>query len=238
VRRIVIITAALIMVLPAPAWGGLRASSLPVAGPDETVLFQDTFSGYPRRVGWQDGKSYGGWDAVYNGYGRVDIRNTNPLMYQAPRAATKPSDTHASLAVTKSDFSALDLAVDTKTINHLRTPVPNPWETAWVLWHYKDDLHFYYFIAKPNGWELGKEDPAYPGAQRFLATGNSPRFPIGKWYRIRVQQIGNQMTVWVDGKKIVSFVDSERPYLSGKVGLYNEDAAVTFDNVSVSLPLP
>jgi hypothetical protein len=40
------------------------------------------------------------------------------------------------------------------------------------------------------------------------------------------------MTVSVNGAKVASFTDSERPYPSGMVGLYNEDALVYFDDIS------
>ena len=53
-----------------------------------------------------------------------------------------------------------------------RQNAANPWEVGWLLWDYVDKIHFYYFIPKPNGWELGKADPAYPGDQRFLASGD------------------------------------------------------------------
>ena len=105
-----------------------------------------------------------------------------------------------------------------------------------MLWHYTDDSHFYYFIPKPTGWELGKEDPAYPGAQRFLATGTDTRYPINRWYTVRVRQVANTMTVWVNGAQVVSFTDTERPYLLGAAGLYNEDSQVRFDSLTVNAP--
>jgi hypothetical protein len=108
------------------------------------------------------------------------------------------------------------------TRHQLRTPVPNPWEVAWVLWHYTDDTHFYYLALKPNGWELGKEDPAYPGAQRYLATGSDRKFPIGSWYSTTIVQRG----------AVITFTDGQRPYRSGHAGLYNEDADVRFDRIT------
>ncbi len=59
---------------------------------------------------------------------------------------------------------------------------PNAWEVGWILWHYTDDTHFYSFTLQTNGWVLGKEDPSYPGTQRFLATGSSPKATIGVPY--------------------------------------------------------
>jgi len=114
--------------------------------------------------------------------------------------------------------------------------VANGWEVGWVLWHYTDSSHFYYFIPKPNGWELGKEDPAFPGAQRFLATGVTRMFPVGNWYTVRVRQVSNTITVWVNGVQVVSFTDTLGPYLSGSVGLYNEDSQVRFDSLTVNAP--
>lgn len=45
-----------------------------------------------------------------------------------------------------------------------------------------------------------------------------------------VQQ-GPRIDVWVNGTKLTSFTDRERPYTRGSVGLYTEDAAVTFTDV-------
>ena len=117
----------------------------------------------------------------------------------------------------------------------LRTgSTPNAWEVGWVLWHYTDDTHFYYLALKPDGWELGKEDPAYPGAQRFLRTASSPTFTVGSWHKVTVQQVANVITVSADGVALGSFTDLERPYLSGRLGLYTEDAQVHFDDVTVN----
>jgi hypothetical protein len=115
----------------------------------------------------------------------------------------------------------------------LRGPHPNPWEVGWILWHYTSDQRFYYIILKPNGWELGKADPGYPGDQRFLATATHPVFPPGRWYTVRVHQRGDGIEVDVDGRRLVRLTDSQHPYRSGRVGLYTEDASVTFQPITV-----
>jgi hypothetical protein len=109
---------------------------------------------------------------------------------------------------------------------------------ARLLWDYSDNDHFYYFVAKTNGWELGKRDPAYAGSQRFLATGTALLFPIGAWYRIRVVQSGKTMKVSVNDAPIVAFIDLARPYPSGRLGLYSEETEVYFDNVSITTDSP
>ena len=159
------------------------------------------------------------------------------MLSEQPAAATAPNETHAALVVGPAITGDFTLQVATATTRQLRTGgAPNPWEVAWVLWHYTDNTHFYYFVAKPNGWELGKTDPAYPGAQRFLATGASPAFPIGPWYRITVAQTGDTIRVFANDLLIVSVKDRERPYSSGRVGLYSEDAEVYFDKVAITTP--
>src|SRR5207302_4803396 len=119
---------------------------------------------------------------------------------ESPQVSTSRSETHSSLVVGPSFSNPLTFLVSAKTVAQLRQGSdPNYWEIAWVIWHYQDNNHFYYFIAKPNGWELGKEDPAYSGSQRFLETGSSPAFPIGSWRNIKiVETVQNTITVYVD----------------------------------------
>lgn len=80
---------------------------------------------------------------------------------------------------------------------------------------------------------MGKEDPAYPGNQRFLATGNTS-FAVGSWHQIHVTQVAGTITVSADGLALTTFVDAERPYLSGSIGLYCEDSQVHFAGVSAT----
>jgi len=199
--------------------------------------FLEDFSAMSAGSCYPDGSTIGAWQFVYNGYGCNGFvaANGNTMLFEQPEVSTSPSETHGSLAVGPYISGDFTLELSAATGGQLRTnSAPNPWEVAWVLWHYTDDFHFYYFVAKPNGWELGKEDPAYPGAQRFLASGTSPTFPIGRWYRTRVTQSGQTIQVFVNDALITTFTDRQRPYTSGGVGLYNEDAEVYFDDVSVT----
>lgn len=214
------------LLLTAAASAGLLAQT----------FFED-FSSMPVGHCHPDGSTEGAWRFVYDGYGcntfaRLD---GNTTLFQQPKAATAPGETHAALVLGPAVSGDLSLEVVTATSQQLRSgSAPNAWEVGWLLWHYRDDRHFYYFVAKPNGWELGKADPAYPGAQRFLATGSSPTFPIGSWYRLRVTQAGNTIRVFANDLLLATFTDGERPYSSGWTGLYAEDAAVYFDNVAVT----
>jgi hypothetical protein len=176
-----------------------------------------------------DGAVEGEWLVRFNGYGCAQVEHDagGASFSLSPREAVGTATTHAGLVIGPMAGARLAFRVDVMTARQLRTSAqPNPWEVAWVVWHYADDEHFYYFIPKPNGWELGKRDPAYPGGQRFLATGSASQYPVGRWHAVSVAQHDSTMTVQVNGVPLVTFTDGERPYVAGRVGLYSEDATV------------
>jgi hypothetical protein len=150
-----------------------------------------------------------------------------------PKAANGADATHAALALTRKSFSNhISFAGRVQTVKQLRVDAPpNPWECAWIVWNYQDNAHFYYVALKPTGWEIGKRDPAYPGGQRFLASG-SRKFPIGSWHDFIVNQSDNTIEVRVNGVAIASVADRERPYTAGRLGVYAEDSEVAIDDVT------
>jgi len=198
--------------------------------------FTENFSSYVQNTCFADGTNFGSWTSAFSGFGCVQVESSGGQSWldEAPEVSTDSSQTHSSLVLGPTFSNALTFSVSLNTVAQLRQgAAPNPWEVGWVLWHYTDNTHFYYFAPKTNGWELGKEDPAYPGSQRFLATGSSPTFSIGNWHNITIMQTTqNTITVYADGNLITTFTDTERPYTSGRIGLYDEDAHVEFKNVS------
>lgn len=201
------------------------------------ATFLEDFSSHPREICFADQSMLGKWYMIFHGFGCTKIENpTNPRLHQAPMVSQLPTETHASLVIGPSFAGPISYRGKLLTEKQLRVnSSPNPWEVAWVIWNYQDNEHFYYFIPKPNGWELGKRDPAYPGGQRFLATGSAPSFPIRKWYNFQVtQDAKNAISVYVNGLLIIKYTDTESPYTAGAIGLYNEDAHVHFDNISVT----
>ncbi|MCA6091783.1 calcium-binding protein [Streptomyces sp. SCA3-4] len=178
---------------------------------------------------WAEGSVHGPWRSVFDGHGENIGRHDGLAL--SPKPSQVPEETHAGLIVSTQQYTDVDYRARMRTVAQLRTPKPNPWEVPWLVWGYMDPEHFYYITLKPNGWELGKRDPAYPGGQRFLATG-SERFPVGKWSDVRVGQRGARMEVSVDGRGLVAYEDKERPYLRGNVGAYTEDARVVFSDMS------
>jgi len=137
------------------------------------------------------------------------------------------------MVVSQGKFSDVQFGADFKTLPQLRTGSnPNAWESAWAVFDHTDDEHFYYVAFKPNGWELGKVDPGYPSAQRYLATSTDSKFDVGTQHHFDIQQNGATITVNVDGHPLTTFTDNERPYLSGAYSFCTEDARVAYDNVT------
>lgn len=217
------------------AWSGMVSGCASYMSSD--IRMHEDFRSYP--IGWRgvDGDTFGPWHVVFTGYGDARIARVGGrrALRLTTIDSTAPGDTHAALVVGPEFAGSLDVRVSMRTERQLRRPaVPNPWEVAWFVFQYADDAHFYYFIPKPNGWELGKRDPAYPGGQRFLASGTTPVYSLGQWHDVRLT-IGGvaNLTVWVDGVRVVSFDDKERPYSRGRIAFYLEDATAAFTDLQL-----
>ena len=222
------------LLLAAASYSGAQAACL-----------SDGFGSYPLGR-WVEPSAHRDWRVDFEGFGSVGVERTsrassNRVHYQRPLASATPGETHASMVTSAPAFDGVDYTARLRTVEQLRTgSAPNPWEVAWVVWGHADDRHFYYFVAKPNGVELGKAHPGYPGGQRFLYTSSTPQAAVGSWHTVRVRQVGNVTDVWLDGRRVVSGLRDnpgpagDAPYLSGRVGMYNEDAHVQFDDVRVA----
>lgn len=178
---------------------------------------------------WREGEQRGPWTLVFDGYGEAS--GDADRVRLGPRVAADHDVTHGALAVDATAPADVRMTGTVTTVEQLREGTPNPWEVGWMLWRYTDPDHFYALAVKPNGWELSKQDPAYPGKQRFLASGDTPVHPTGRGYRVEIVAVGPTMTVRVDDTVLATVTDGERPYLTGGVGLYTEDAVVDFTRV-------
>lgn len=174
------------------------------------------------------------WDLVFDGYGTA--RCQGPTVLLSPAPSTVASETHAALATSRlvsvKEGSRTAFHAKASTRQQLRqNSDPNPWEVAWILWSYQDNNHFYALVLKPNGWEISKQNTAYPGAQQFLASGSEVSFPVGSVHSVDLEidtSVAGAMTVTVtiDGTELVTVTDKDNPYVSGAVAAYTEDAAV------------
>jgi hypothetical protein len=179
------------------------------------------------------------WYSVFNGYGMTSIAGSGAqqVITLSPGKARTRSDTHAALVLTKAWYQDLSAITQVRTVRQLRQGAagrPNPWEVGWVVWHYTSDQRFYALTLEPTGWVLSKQDPAYRGGERFLASGTFPGFPVGVPHTVGIVQIGNQITVSADGHLLTQFTDMQRPYLAGAFGVYSEDSIARFTHIQLA----
>jgi large repetitive protein len=200
-----------------------------------------------------DGSIFGAWQSVFGGGGCVAVITSNgkKILHENPRVAMTPAQTFSSLVVGPTLSAPFTFQGQLLTVRQQRTgSLPNPWEVAWIIWNYTDNQHFYYFIPKTNGWELGKADPVFPGGQRFIQLISKPVFAPGVWHSFNVtHSLNNTMTISIDNVLITSFTDTPcvtgnptlaacpagaaPPYSAGKIGLYNEDSEVNFSDIAL-----
>lgn len=196
-------------------------------------IVMSTVGGCANPGAWEEGKQYGQWRLAFHGNGSVTGSDKEVTMQ--PKSAESADKTHACLVYTDKKFAdRVDFEITVRTEQQVRSGQPNPWEVGWVLWNYENNDRFYALTLKPNGWELSKQDPAYRGHQRFLASGHEPQFPINQDHRVHIIQEGNNVTFFANGTELGHFTDDERPYQGGSIALYTEDAKVTFSDLKVA----
>lgn len=176
------------------------------------------------------------WLTAFNGYGYVSVSGSGAAaeISLAPARTRKPQVTHAALVVSGKWYGDFTATLRVRTLLQLRRGAaggPHPWEVAWVVWHYSSNQRFYALTLEQDGWVLSKQDPSYPGGERFLDSGRTPRFRIGTWHSVGIVQIGNQLDVSADGHLLTQFTDTRQPYLNGAFGTYSEDAIALFDHI-------
>ena len=169
-------------------------------------------------------------------------RDGDRVLQMQPLAPSQPNETHAALAVSNQAFGGTGtpyrFAGRMRTLRQLRAVNPNAWEVAWLFWNFGDNDHLYYFVLKPNGWEIGKRDPRYvvPGVndgQKIMATGESVKLALGQWYQFDIRVFGAQAEIFIDGALVCRFKDTDSsPLLAGRVGLYTEDAECQWNDVT------
>ena len=207
---------------------------------DPSKMYDD-FSNWPP---WKENAEgapspNGNWVIAYKGGGIIDVmadnaNSSNNVIVLEPEFVE--NETRAPLLLTSGKYTDFILSLDVRTDKQLRPENPNQWEMAWVLWRYVDETHFNYFTLKPNGTECGKYDGGInPIDQLFICDSPFPTTYIGKWDHWDIIVKGDQITILVNGKIVHDFEDVSS-FDTGRIGLYNEDARTSFDNITI-IPL-
>jgi 3-keto-disaccharide hydrolase len=215
--------------------------------PDKQDLYDDFENGtYILKLGLTSPNMK--WASMHTGFGSMGVAtdqvNKGNHFYEEPKAPISSNLTHSSLAISTKKYQDFELTLDMMTVEQLRKDKPNPWETAWVVWHYTDNYHWYAFQLKTNGTQLEKKDNDLKddSGEIFLQTKPSKDFKFGTWYKVRILHENSytntpHIQVWIDNVKVFDFVDDQVPNSEklsfGAIGLYSEDASVRFDNVYI-----
>lgn len=183
----------------------------------------------------------GKWKNEYSGYGSTGVESSglaNDAFYLKPKVVTSPAQSGSALVRSTGSYCNFIVEFDINTVKQLRRESPsNTWEAGWFLFRYTDIFHYYWFLIRSDGIELGKKDcntcvdPV--DGQKYLVTEKIPTLKINTWQHWKIQAIGNHIKIWVDNKLLVDFIDrGMTPQLaSGNIAMYSEDAYVKYDNM-------
>jgi hypothetical protein len=116
---------------------------------------------------------------------------TNRIFFQHPKAASTPSETHSCLALSTRKYVTGTVSLDIRTDSQLRTgSSPATDEVAQVFFKYVNATHYYYFLLKSDGWELGKKDNlstnVNPDYKRILDSGATPTITTGTFQHVEI----------------------------------------------------
>ena len=147
-------------------------------------------------------------------------------------ASTSADRTSSTLVTSKKTWRDQRVSLNMTTEAQLRTgSAPNPWEVGWLMFRFRDRANYYWFTLKTNGFELGKKQGS--DKQIFLVLGDFPNTTVGATRRVEIRTQGARIQVWVDGARIVDYVDPNPLLAAGSIGLYEEDSRVRFDSLSL-----
>ena len=172
-----------------------------------------------------------GWSAYVTGRGpnsKWEVRK----MEDAPSASnvivqvSQPMVSyHFNVAVdNNSNYSDLELSVWLKALKGRID------QGGGLVWRFKDANNYY--IARANPLENNFRVYKVVNGRRIQLQ--SARIPLraGKWYIMKIENEGNRIECFLDGKKYLEVEDNT--FKSGKIGLWTKaDAVTAFDNLRV-----
>lgn len=182
----------------------------------------------------------GKWKNVYSGYGSTGVQKSGikNVFYLSPKVVTSADETEAALVRSAGTYCNYTVEFDVNTVKQTRQGSPaNTWEAGWFIFRYTDTFHYYWFLIRSDGIELGKKDcdtcDDSFGGQQFLVTKDLPLLKLNKWQHWKIQAIDNHIKIWVDNKLVIDHIDKtmSSKLASGNIAMYSEDALVQYDNV-------
>jgi len=110
-----------------------------------------------------------------------------------------------------------------------------PWNGSRVVFRFHDAKNYYALVPGRNGvLELAKmEHGVWHPALAMVEDVSHPK----QWQNYRVVVTGNTITAYLNGKKMMRYVDPH-PIASGRVGVINDNSRARFDDVVVKPAMP
>jgi len=204
----------------------------------------------------------GNWKCKGVAGGRIYAMNGLLTMYPQTAKTWEETHAPLVITTKKFGNCTIDVDCKLNKQLRLNDP-PKAWETFWIFRSYADEQegtlkrsnHHYYFLLKPDGlgrdgktriwggWEFGKKDNK-PGdveneQQIYIKDERSEtatKCKLGVTNHITWDFKDFRHIIKVDGKTLVDFKDVPNDpdkMKEGYVGLYNEDANTSFDNVMI-----
>lgn len=187
-----------------PAWT-VSSGSWSTAEGINSPMFSDDFEN-ESATGWMN--NGGSWSAVQNG---------------ASYAYRQANDSGASeLVAGDSTWSNYAYEADVKLLSGAG---------AMMDFRYQDSKLFYYLYMSESYIRLMKQDGSN---QHWIKAYDGPSLKAEEFVNIRVESAGNEFKVYLGGELVLSAVDNNNPFLTGKIGLATWATSIEFDNVSVT----
>ncbi len=122
-------------------------------------------------------------------------------------------------------FRDLELSVKVKAVAGKEDQGGGP------IWRCRDENHYY--ICRFNPLEGNYRVYVVSGGKRRqLESANMP-LDVGRWYTLRIEMVGESITCYLDGKKMLEATDNTLTE-TGQVGLWTKaDAVTSFDDLEV-----
>lgn len=139
---------------------------------------------------------------------------------------TRNYDARFNLAIAEdSSFQDLDLTVRVKAVTGEEDQGGGP------IWRCKDEDNYY--IARFNPLESNYRVYKVVNGRRRQLDSAIVESQAGRWYTLRVTMLGDQITCYLDGKKMLEATDGTFGG-PGMVGLWTKaDAVTSFDDLEV-----
>jgi uncharacterized protein YfiM (DUF2279 family) len=179
------------------------------------------------------GKVAKGWTAAKTGQGegsvwKVVADDTSPSKtgYVLAQTAEGPRPLFNLCVVDDTNCKDVEVSVAMKAVAGKVDQGGGP------VWRYQDANNYY--IARYNPLETNYRLYKVVSGKRIqLATKEGLDQPAGKWITVKIEQKGDEIECYLDGKKLLEAKDSAIQK-AGKIGLWTKaDAQSHFDNLEV-----